>query len=488
MKTKPSGQRERSDAELVEAARDNNDRAFKSLLLRHLPALQQLLAGLLPPDLVDDVAQDACKIAWLQLNTLDKPASFGSWLCGIGKLLALKAYRWKRKEGKYRARSIDAGGVDDVDTGHTPYSALMERTRRERVTRAIHALRGQSAVVVKLHDLEGLSCPEIAAQLDVRLDTVHKRLSRGRRAVYRALAPMRGQLAAVGGLGAAGARGRPADALLEKVMRAVRRNPRPLVRPGRASALAAAAAAVLLARWRIVLGGAVAIAILLAPAIGTALSGANAVHDPLAGSPDDASPRRARSAAAGQHRPPAPRLPDPPMASRDESERAALLAQIDAPDPDYVVRSASTEAGSAIFGMHDLRPMDAYGEQLYELVSKMFVMKFVFCLRDKVDGVDDRSRILVDLRFSLRRNPECATRMKRSSAIADEGAVRARVAGLELKDELHRFQFSLCLRQAFDETEFPAPEDGAPRDILHHIAVDFGAVKGTIDALCDSVP
>ena len=92
-----SRQPELPDAMLVEAALGNDHDAFRILLTRHTPRLRQRLAGWLrSPALVDDAAQDACMIAWRRLDKLHKPASFGSWLSGIGVHVVHKRYRRSR--------------------------------------------------------------------------------------------------------------------------------------------------------------------------------------------------------------------------------------------------------------------------------------------------------------------------------------------------------------------------------------------------------
>ncbi|HEX3764491.1 MAG TPA: sigma-70 family RNA polymerase sigma factor [Kofleriaceae bacterium] len=482
--------RERSDAELVVAAAGGDQRAFELLIRRHIERLRQLLAGLLPPDLVDDLAQTACMTAWERLATIEQPDAFGSWLCGIGLRLAWQELRSKRKRPTHNAVSLDVelDHLDAVEEAHTPYSELAGRIRHDRLVRAIRALPARNAEVVWMYHLEQRSCREIAGRLGMPIATVHKRLSRGRDMLEKALAPLRGQLAAVGGLGAGASatRGAPAstDPIVAATMRAVRRHSRPIARLGRVAAAVAALVARLVPRWRAALVATAAVVLLLAPAVGLAVALVRTVHDLVATPAGEPSPGRARAAAPAAPPPPAPRLPAPPPADRDEPEAPEMLA---ARAPDYLVSSASTDPGAALFGAHDLRPMDAYGQQLYEAVSKAFVMHFGLCLRKDVVGEADRSRIVVDLRFTLWRDPGRAAFMRGNLVVADQRDVTYRLEGRPLSG-LEKFQFERCIEQAFENTEYPLAGDGAPREILHHIAVDFGAIQDALDALFASVP
>jgi hypothetical protein len=135
---------------------------------------------------------------------------------------------------------------------------------------------------------------------------------------------------------------------------------------------------------------------------------------------------------------------------------------------------------------HDLRPMDAYGEKLYEMVSKQFVMYLAGCLRSDVVGIGDRSRIYLDLRFSLWRDPARGPQYFRLRRAGDEDEVRYRITGRELS-RIQQLEFEFCLERSFGATPFPAPDDDAPRMVAHHIAVDFGVMQQTLEAMFASV-
>jgi len=166
---------------------------------------------------------------------------------------------------------------------------------------------------------------------------------------------------------------------------------------------------------------------------------------------------------------------------------AAPVARIER-DPDYVVSSASTDAASALFGVHDLQPMDAYGKRLYELVSRAFVMHFALCLHQ--DVVTQRAQVVVDLRYTLWRDPARALPAWpawRDRTVVDGRDVRYPISGCEVS-KINKILFEHCIDQAFHNTGFPLADDGAPREILHPMAVDFAAIQDSLDGMCASVP
>jgi hypothetical protein len=255
----------------------------------------------------------------------------------------------------------------------------------------------------------------------------------------------------------------------------VRKKPRSC-KAGRASAAGVAGG---LAAWPVALGTTVALIVMLVPARRAVLSALDSVHEALSGAfadrPSHVRPRESRPTV---RIPGSPRLPGAASAEPGEPQDISQLVD-DAPEPDYVVRSESTDVESGLFGAHELRPMDGYGQQLYEAVSKAFMMHFAWCVRSDVVGNDDRSRIDVELRFALGRD-------RSDIATVDERDVTYRLAGLKLS-AIQKFEFSHCVQRAFYRTRFPAPPDGTPRVIQHLITVDFGAIADQIEALFASV-
>jgi RNA polymerase sigma-70 factor (ECF subfamily) len=77
--------------------------------------------------------------------------------------------------------AVERGGAP------SPYQATLRVERARIVQAALLELRFEQRIVLVLHEVEGLSCEELAATLGVPEGTVKSRLSRGREAMRRKL-------------------------------------------------------------------------------------------------------------------------------------------------------------------------------------------------------------------------------------------------------------------------------------------------------------
>src|SRR5712691_5833923 len=75
---------ETSDADLVRQALSGDKAAFGALVQRHRPMAARLAGRMLAdPAAAEDVAQEACLYAFLELGQLRQPERFAAWLYGI---------------------------------------------------------------------------------------------------------------------------------------------------------------------------------------------------------------------------------------------------------------------------------------------------------------------------------------------------------------------------------------------------------------------
>ena len=172
---------ESADAELVEAARAGDTRAFGELLDRHAPRARAVARALLRTEDAEDVVQEAALCAYLDLGRLREPDRFGGWLCGIAVNLARMRLRRRGATASLEDWSgglrVPAGvAVDDL----SPEDAVEARETLRLVRRAIEVLPERQREVVLMHYVEGLSCQEIAALLGQSTGAVRVRLHRAR--------------------------------------------------------------------------------------------------------------------------------------------------------------------------------------------------------------------------------------------------------------------------------------------------------------------
>ena len=140
--------------------------AYGQLVRRYEGPLLAYLAGRLGGlDQAEDAAQESFVRAFFSLRRLKAAESFFAWLLGIAGRVAKEQRRARRR---YRA------AVAAVPPRVVP-TAL---ERDDALEQALAELPENYARVVALRYFAGLSCSEVARQLDVPLGTVTKQLSR----------------------------------------------------------------------------------------------------------------------------------------------------------------------------------------------------------------------------------------------------------------------------------------------------------------------
>ena len=187
---------ERSDDELLGAARSGDRNALEALLLRYQPKVYGFgMRMCRDPEDAKDVLQDTLLAMARTVRNFRGASSVSTWLYTIARSFCVK----KRRRG----RSVSTASLL-VDTDHQSNAAAMahpgpgpeqqlENREVEAVlARAIAGLAPMYREVLVLRDIEGLSAPEVAEVLGVTVDTVKSRLHRARLAVRGGLAPLLG--------------------------------------------------------------------------------------------------------------------------------------------------------------------------------------------------------------------------------------------------------------------------------------------------------
>jgi RNA polymerase sigma-70 factor (ECF subfamily) len=136
---------------------------------------------------LDDVVQEAFLIVHSRMHTLQRPDSLKSWIYGVVRRTVSNHHRTRR------ARAVWVGEVAYFDEARkasvpTPYEQTERRDRLRRLSNVMRALDEPKREVFLLTELEEMSAPEIAAALEIPLNTVYSRLRAARQAFELALA------------------------------------------------------------------------------------------------------------------------------------------------------------------------------------------------------------------------------------------------------------------------------------------------------------
>lgn len=150
---------------------------FATIYTENFRYVWQLLSryGVRSADL-EDLVQDVFLTAHRRLPTFDTERPIRPWLGGIAYRVALAEHR------RFRSRYEDIGTVPvQVAPDVSPEKRLMLKQQYARVRTALGTLDFDKRAIFVMHDMEGMSGPDVADALGLPLNTVYSRLRRARR-------------------------------------------------------------------------------------------------------------------------------------------------------------------------------------------------------------------------------------------------------------------------------------------------------------------
>jgi RNA polymerase sigma-70 factor (ECF subfamily) len=171
-----------SDAALVVAARAREAWAFEVLYRRHVAFAHGLARRLLGrDDSVDDVLQDTFITAFEQLERLEQPASFRSWIGGMIVRKVSKLFRRRRLLS--RLGLIRKEGDPDVDAILSRAAPVEAKAELSRIYQHVKDLPADLRVALLLRRIEGATLEEIAEWTGASLATVKRRIAKAEAAI-----------------------------------------------------------------------------------------------------------------------------------------------------------------------------------------------------------------------------------------------------------------------------------------------------------------
>ena len=175
-----------TEEELVIAAREGDDNAFKELVVRFEPIVARTVIGMLGDCAeAEDVGQETFIRFYKALAGFRGESGVRTYLTRIAMNLSLN-------ELKRRKRRLLRFTRKPVEEYHDLADDRQERGRdvdKERVWMAIGELEEKFRSVLVLRLIDGYSTEETAQMLDIPLGTVLSRLSRGQKRLRELLEP-----------------------------------------------------------------------------------------------------------------------------------------------------------------------------------------------------------------------------------------------------------------------------------------------------------
>lgn len=186
-----------ADAPLVEALRRDEPSAAEELVERYGDRVYRLALRITGSNEdAEEAAQDALWTAARKIGMFKGESAFGSWLYRIAANAAYQKLRARKGKSREIAMdevlpSLDGDGrhfepMDDW-SNRVDEKALQGELR-EVLETAIDALPDDYRTALVLHDVEGLSNPDIAETLGISLPAVKSRVHRSRLFVRKRLA------------------------------------------------------------------------------------------------------------------------------------------------------------------------------------------------------------------------------------------------------------------------------------------------------------
>ena len=174
---------ERSDDELVSAARQGDAAAMDALLRRHydrVHAVCRRIAGSTRD--ADDAAQEAMIRIVRNLDKFDGRSAFGTWAYRIATNTSLDELRKRKRRPQLHVVPGDddrPGAPEPADeNAHRVVESVADRMA---IDEALAELPDDFRVPVVMRDVGDLDYSEIADELGVPVGTVKSRIARGRK-------------------------------------------------------------------------------------------------------------------------------------------------------------------------------------------------------------------------------------------------------------------------------------------------------------------
>jgi RNA polymerase sigma-70 factor (ECF subfamily) len=177
------------DADLVEALRREEPEAAERLVERFGDRVYRLamrITGL--NEDAEEAAQDALWTAARKIHMFKGESAFGSWIYRITANAAYQKLRTRRQKSSEIALEDVLPALDGDGHHFEPMDDWSNRVDekalqgelRQVLTEAIDALPADYRTALVLHDVEGVSNPDIAEALQISLPAVKSRVHRSR--------------------------------------------------------------------------------------------------------------------------------------------------------------------------------------------------------------------------------------------------------------------------------------------------------------------
>jgi RNA polymerase sigma-70 factor (ECF subfamily) len=189
-----------TDQEIVRAAREGQERAYRELIRRYeRPVFSLIYRMVRDRELAEDLAQETFVKALNAIDSYRPEYKFSSWIFKIANNAAIDHLRRRELdtlslEGARDATTPDraeATALQIKDRGESPLEEMESRELGSAIERAIGTLRPEYRSCILLRHVEDRSYEEIAEIMNLPLGTVKTYIHRARTELKDALGDLR---------------------------------------------------------------------------------------------------------------------------------------------------------------------------------------------------------------------------------------------------------------------------------------------------------
>ncbi len=178
-----------SDRQLIEAARNGDQRGYEQLVRRYKDRLFRSMLGSVPCRThAEEIVQEAFVRAFHYLDSFQNRSNFYTWLYRIA-LNSRRTYLSKH-QGTLQLESVGEQASQIWTKAQDSPAGRAERLEeRSQVREALQRLGDQQRTILMLREFDGLEYRQIAEIMDLNMGTVRSRLARARARLKQELTP-----------------------------------------------------------------------------------------------------------------------------------------------------------------------------------------------------------------------------------------------------------------------------------------------------------
>lgn len=165
------------DPSLAEQLQHGDKEVFRILADRWHPKIHRFAYGIFGNTAdAAEISQKTLIKVYQNIQSLEKPAGFSSWIYRIAHNLCLDEMK---RAGRRKTEPLGLFESDQQVDGFTPAHELESKELHEMIRNALAELPDQQRVVVVMKEMEGLKFREIAEILDIPENTAKTRMYTG---------------------------------------------------------------------------------------------------------------------------------------------------------------------------------------------------------------------------------------------------------------------------------------------------------------------